>query len=331
MPSGITYLGKHSYNDFGITLAPSREIGIPNKKKTKLTLPFSNVTYDYSEIFGSQTYEERTLKYTFNIAGRAIRTKEEMNWIKTTLVNWLMNSHGKQPLYDDTYEGVHFLAEVEGNMSFSENWNYGFLEVTFTAYPFMIGNQPEGTDIWDDFNFLFDVIQDVKFDIPPSAYDYKPLAVGSQATIGAWAVRTAGGTQNDLVNAVGISGTITSVQTIPLYSYSTRQYTISGFSDPVYEQDIIQACNQYLECTLINPGTPALYPELTLTRTHTGAGDATPKVSIENVDTGMVYNFTGSNPVNYLFQLNSGENNLRIYYGLEDPETIEFTFTKELL
>jgi hypothetical protein len=331
MPSGITFLGKHSYNDFGITMPPTREIGIPNKKKTKLTLPFSNVTYDYSSIFGSQTYEERTLKYTFNISGRSIRTKEEMNWLKTTVINWLMNSDGKQPLYDDNYPGMHFLAEVEGNASFTENWNFGYLEVTFTAYPFMISDYPEGTDVWDNFNFLFDVVQDVKFDIPPSGYDFKELAIGSQATLGAWAVRTAGGTQNDLVNYVGVTGTITAKQDITPYSYSTRTYTVTGFDDPIYEQDIIQACNQYVDAVLINPGTPSVFPELTITRTHTGAGDATPKVSIENKDTGVVYNFVGSNPVNYLFELKSGENNLRIYYGLEDPETIEFTFSKELL
>ena len=328
MPSGITFLGKHSFNDFGITLAPGREIGLPNKKKTKLTVPFSNVVYDYSEIFGSQTYEERTLKYTFNIAGRAIRTKDEMNWVKTTLINWLMNSHGKQPLYDDSYSGVHFLAEVEGSSSFTENWNYGFLAVTFTAYPFMISNHPEGTDIWDDFNFLFDVVQETKFDIPPSAQDYTILPLGSQATIGAWATGTVGG-PGQLTQSVGYTGTILSVEEAVYSSgvISERAYSIQGIEGLVYEQDIVQACNKYVDVTLINPGTSSLYPEITLTRTP----GSPPKVSIENLDTGLVYNFIGTNPINYLFQLNSGENNLRIYYGLIDPETIEFTFTKELI
>jgi hypothetical protein len=325
MPKGLSYLGKHSFNDFGITMAPAREIGIPNKKKTKLVVPFSNVTYDYSEIFGSQTYEERTLKYTFNVAGRAIKSKDEMNWIKTTLVNWLMNSHGKQPLYDDNYPGVHFLAEVEGDTSFSENWNYGFLEVKFTAYPFMISNHPEGTDIWDDFNFLFDVHQDVKFTIPHSGYDYHELAIGSQATIAAWATGTVG-TVNDLINNVGYTGKILAKEDF-VSSFSTRIYTVEGFTNKIYEQDIIQACNKYLDIMLINPGTPAVFPQLTLTK----ADGSTPKVSIENRDTGVVYNFVGTNPENYMFTLNSGENNLRLYHGLDYDETIEFTFSKELI
>jgi len=328
MPSGITFLGKHSYNDLGITMATQREVGIPNKKKSKLTVPFSNVTYDYSEIFGSQTYEERTIKYTFNIANRAIREKYEMNWIKTQVINWLMNSGGKQPLYDDHYPGVHFLAEVEGSSSFSENWIHGYLEVTFTAYPFMISNNPEGTDIWDDFNFLFDVLQETSFDIPKSESDYSELAIGSIATIGAWANTTAGGTFGELASYVGISGKILAKQDITPYSYSTRTYTIEGFSEPIYEQDIIQACNQYIDVTLINMGTPAVFPELTMS---SGDPSYSPKVSIHNLDTGVVYNFVGTNPVNYLFQLKSGENNLRLYHGLNFNHSIDFTFHKELI
>lgn len=328
MPSGITFLGKHSYNDFGITMATQREVGIPNKKKSKLSVPFSNVTYDYSEIFGSQTYEERTVKYTFNIANRSIKRKDEMNWIKTVMINWLMNSHGKQPLYDDYYPGVYFLAEVEGNSNFVENWRNGYLEVTFTAYPFMIFNNPEGSDIWDDFNFLFDVIQDTTFTIPSSASDYKALAVGSTATIGAWASQTVGGTPGELASYVGVSGKILAVDSYS-YSLSNRIYTVEGFSEPIYEQDIVQACNKYVDVTLINTGTPSVLPELTMTRNY--PTDPTPKVSIHNLDTDMVYNFVGTNPVNYLFQLSSGENRLRLYHGIQGDHTIDFKFHKELI
>ena len=325
MFSGITYLGKHSYKDHGVTMANSREISIPNKKKTKLTLPYSNVVYDYSMIFGSQTYEERTIKYTFNIAGRQVKTKDQMNWLKTVMINWLMNSNGKQPLYDDYYRGYYFLAEVEGSASFVENWTYGFLEVTFTAYPFMISTQPEGHDIWDDFNFLFDVSQPVNFNIPASQANYKALAIGSQATIASWATSTVFGTRT-LVNDVGISGKILSVATVTTTTRgSTRAYTIQGMDGQVYEQDIIEACNTYLDVTLINNGTASVFPELTLTNSEAD----TPKVSIKNTTTGLVYNFSGTNPDNYIYQLDSGENQLRLYSL--PAHTIQFTFHKELI
>ena len=56
-----------------------------------------------------------------------------------------------------------------------------------------------------------------------------------------------------------------------------------------------------------------------------------PKVSIQNLDTGIVYNFVGTNPVNYIFQLKSGVSNLRVYHGLNYDHTVDFEFYKELI
>lgn len=329
MHSGISFLGKHSYNDFNITMSNEREIGIPNKKKSKLSLPFSNAVYDYSDVFGEQTYEERQIKYTFNIADREIETKEEMNWVKTTLINWLMKSGGKQKLYDPFYPGFHFLAEVEGSSKFVENWTYGFLEVTFTAYPFMISNNVEGNDIWNEFNFLTDVVQNTQYTIPTSVYDYKQLATGSLATIGAWATGAVGGRPGELSNWVGTTGKILARYDIE-GSLSKRQYDIEGFSERIYEQDIVQACNKYKDVILVNQGSSSVFPELYLTNAITAYGG--PGVSVHDLDTGMIYNFIGNNPINYLFQLKPGNTRLRLYHGVNGGDhTINFKFRKELI
>src|SRR5690625_4183585 len=135
---GIEFNGKHSYIDFGITLGVEKDIGYPEKEKIKVKVPFSNIEYDFSEIYGEQTYTNRALTYTFNIIEKhKINTTEKINLIETKIVNWLMNSNGKQKLYDDAIPGYYFLAEVEGSLSFDELWNSGTLTVTFTAYPFM--------------------------------------------------------------------------------------------------------------------------------------------------------------------------------------------------
>lgn len=161
---GIRFLNRHSHEDFGVTIQ-TKEIGNPDKEKIKVKVPFSNVEYDFSQIYGSQTYTTRPLTYVFNVAEMVNFTKEKMNNIKTQLMNWLMNSNGKQRLYDDAYPGYYFLAEVEGNTSFVENWSVGTLTVTFTAYPFMISELQEGHDIWDDINFDLDILQPVEFTI----------------------------------------------------------------------------------------------------------------------------------------------------------------------
>lgn len=161
---GIEYNGKHSYRDFGVTIAPGKVIGIPNKNKIKVAIPFSNIEYDFSEIYGEETYQPRPLTYPFNIYKKT-PGKLPMNNQKTQIINWLMSGSGKKKLYDDAYPGYYFLAEIEGNNSFDEDYDTGILTVEFTAYPFMISELKEGHDIWDDFNFDLDIAQLVDFNV----------------------------------------------------------------------------------------------------------------------------------------------------------------------
>lgn len=157
---GIKFNGYHSWRDFKLTLAPGKVIGRPSKEKVKKKPAFSNVEYDFSELYGSQVYSNRPLKYSFNLIGSS---KEEMSFESVRIINWLMNSGGKQKLYDDAFPGYYFLAEVENEASFKENYTDGILTVTFEAYPFMIAELPEGHDIWDEFNFILDYAQKTSF------------------------------------------------------------------------------------------------------------------------------------------------------------------------
>ncbi|WP_018664623.1 hypothetical protein [Heyndrickxia acidiproducens] len=166
---GITFNGKHSYRDMGYTMPPDgREIGFPAKEKIVVRVPYSNTEYDFSEIYGSQVYGSRTLKFTFNVLKWGNWTPEALQVEKTKLINWLMNSHGRQKLYDDVMPGYYYLAEAESDTDFQDDFETGTLTVTFRAYPFMISELPEGNDIWDDFNFDLDVAQDVSFNVSGS-------------------------------------------------------------------------------------------------------------------------------------------------------------------
>src|SRR5699024_4359507 len=157
---GIRFNGKHSHKDMGVTLGVERDIGYPEKNKIKVQVPFYNVEYDFSFLYGEQTYTERQLTYTFNVLDMdVINTTERINILETKLSNWLMNSNGKKRLYDDVIPNYYYLAEVEGGLDFDELWNSGTLTVEFTAYPFMIAELQEGNDIWDTFNFELDVAQ----------------------------------------------------------------------------------------------------------------------------------------------------------------------------
>ena len=162
---GIFFNGKHSYNDLGVTIA-DKDIGYPEKEKIKVKVPFSNVEYDFSSLYGDQTYTTRNLTYTINVIEKHRNMNTvQVNLIETKLSNWLMGTVGKQKLYDDSIPGYYYLAEVEGGLDFNELWNYGTLTVEFTAYPFMIAELHEGNDLWDPFNFELDVAQITDFTV----------------------------------------------------------------------------------------------------------------------------------------------------------------------
>lgn len=165
---GIKFDGKHSYNDMGYTMPAERDIGFPSKEKIIVQVPFSNVEYDFSELYGSQTYTSRPLKYQFNILKRGNYTPYAMQIEKTKLINWLMNTKGRKKLYDDTIPGYYFLAELESAADIQDDWETGTLTATFRAYPFMIAELQEGNDIWDSFNFDLDVAQTTEFNVDGS-------------------------------------------------------------------------------------------------------------------------------------------------------------------
>lgn len=126
---------KYSYDDFEANVR-ERKIGSPKKKITKDTVPFSNVTYDFSNINGELYWEERTLKYIFEMDAT---TPEELAEKKIAFSAWMMNVF-KEKLYDPFIEDYHFqatFADIDFDDSEIEKTT---VTVTFTAYPFMLSN-----------------------------------------------------------------------------------------------------------------------------------------------------------------------------------------------
>ncbi|MCG4280861.1 phage tail family protein [Lacticaseibacillus saniviri] len=159
---GIRYNG-HRSNDFGIDVA-EKEVGFPAKKKTVVAPLASNTVIDLSELYGP-TFSERTIKLVFNIVDRRFWTKESMYLQWTNVVNWLMSSQGKSPLWDDIMQDYHYLAEVQEAPSFEELRQFGRLTVVFQCYPFRIYDIQEFDDIWDTFSFEFGAANKTDYEV----------------------------------------------------------------------------------------------------------------------------------------------------------------------
>lgn len=318
--SGIKFGGKHSWDDFGITMHHDRELGQPDKNKITYRPPHSNNVIDFSEVYGEQTYGPRKITYKFNIADRAIRTKTEMNIVKTKLINWLMPLVGQHPLYDDHYPDWYFLAEVEDGMSFKEDWRYGFLSVTFTCYSHMINRKLEGDDEWDTFNFEYDVSQDVEFSftIKWEKKNFKVVPVGSWIHIADWATQFSdSGRISPLL--MGETYRVDEVRSTTDHPNSTREYKLYGIDGWVLEQDIVEAHGEFLNVILSNPGSKSVIPNI---------DNGGRKLTV--IDTRGEYHNILNQPVGSGMRLYPGLNFLKLYSHV-GIHNVKFEFRKEML
>ena len=158
---GITYNNKHSFNDLGLTVLNTRVIETPSKIKITETIPFSNITYDFSNLYGGNCYTERQLEYEFLIKAH---NSTELEFKRMEVDQWLLSSNSKTPLIDDNMLGYYYKAECIST-DFEDMNNIGKLKAIFTAYPFKISSEYEGNNLWDSFNFELDVLQDTKFTV----------------------------------------------------------------------------------------------------------------------------------------------------------------------
>lgn len=163
----VNFNGRNSFDDMRLILL-GIEIGIPDKKKVVVTIPFSNESYDFSSVYGGQLYEQRTIKCKFEVQSSVKTPRLSLMTLRTQVVNWLFGTIGLTRFEYEGLPGYYFLAEVQQGANFETIWRNGVLEIPFTAYPFMISQKAEGSDIWDDFNFELDAFQDISFVVEDS-------------------------------------------------------------------------------------------------------------------------------------------------------------------
>lgn len=134
----LTIGDKASYTDFSASLA-SRKIAPPKKKSIKATVPFSNVTYDFSAINGETYWEERELEYIFEITAD---DPEELEELKRAFSSWVMNVLDEE--IHDPFIPFHHFRGTYSDMDYEddEGLDKTTATVRFTAYPYMIADTP---------------------------------------------------------------------------------------------------------------------------------------------------------------------------------------------
>ena len=156
-----------SFDDFYASIA-KRKIGEAKKKSIKETVPYSNVTYDFSKINGELYWEERELEYVFEIIAP---TPEKLEELKSKFAGWVKNVH-QEELHDPFIPEHHFLATYD-DMDFEdeEGLDKTTATVKFTAYPYKISNQPvvfESSALTGNHTATFIVNNESAHPVPPT-------------------------------------------------------------------------------------------------------------------------------------------------------------------
>lgn len=150
MMDGITFNGRHSWLDFDLYIK-TRDIGLPARKSIRQTVPYCNGSYDYSALAGVVAYEDRALKYTFDVTGDS---PEELEEHKAAVCDWLISAQEAE-IRDDVCPDWRFVGScAELSWSPDENGLQGELGVHFACYPYKLaavastveiaGNTPTG-------------------------------------------------------------------------------------------------------------------------------------------------------------------------------------------
>lgn len=156
----IIFNGKGSLTDFDAKIIYFNPEA-PAPKIIKSSIPYMNGSYDFSNLYGEQSYEERKIKCSFGIIAES---KYLLNIKYNKIINWLFTDSKK--ILEYTGEpGIYYMAKIESEPSWEAKSLLGILEFEFIAYPFKISKYDEGNIPWDAFNFELDYMQDTKFDV----------------------------------------------------------------------------------------------------------------------------------------------------------------------
>lgn len=143
MTDGIRINDKHSYGDFGLYLK-SRNIGLPEKKSIRETVPFMNGYYDFSALNGAPAWNERIIEYSFDVINDS---PVELDFFVSHVLDWFGNVHDAD-IFDDTVYLYHWHGSYNSaKVNWDETGLKAEISVSFVVHPFKIADDPIETSM----------------------------------------------------------------------------------------------------------------------------------------------------------------------------------------
>lgn len=160
-PYGFEFAGHHS-SDFELVVLAEKTVTMPSKRKSQLQLPYRTGYIDLSDLYGLNTYDERTVTFPCRLP-YGQENLSLMNQKLTELMNWLMKPTGKTLLKDDAMPGYAFMAEVQTAPTIEEGWDFCKVTIVFQCYAYRLKHCYD--DVWDTFCFDLDAASNIEADV----------------------------------------------------------------------------------------------------------------------------------------------------------------------
>ena len=160
--SQFIFGNKKSNDDFGLMIV---DVVVSNHSVNTITktIPFMNGQYEFSELYGGQTYSTREVKIIVALNGLVDSSRTRLNIAYDNVINWLFNT-GMSTLKIDFIEH-NFTGRVISVGEKERFLNSESIEIIFECDPFRVADYYEGHDIWDIFNFETDYAQQTEYSV----------------------------------------------------------------------------------------------------------------------------------------------------------------------
>lgn len=159
---GFTFNGHHS-SEFGLKVMSDKVLTLPSKNKVTVQLPYANGLVDLSDIYGNNSYSERTLTIPCRLYS-GTNDAEATQSAFHAIASWLMSSQTKIKLVDDADPYHFYLAEVEMAPTITESSVFSTITIVFQCYPFLF-HPNEYNKMWDTFDLTNGVMQQTEYEV----------------------------------------------------------------------------------------------------------------------------------------------------------------------